>query len=113
MAQLRRFARVGCKLTPEQWVAAIEKLESVEQDYSPLWGSILKQAIRRVYPGFNETYYGYRSFTHLLQDAANLNIIETEREPRGRGFIITRFGEADVPRITDAKPQATPRKRKR
>ena len=40
----------------------------IEQDYDPLWGSTLKQAIRRVYPGFNEGYYGYGSFSDLLED---------------------------------------------
>ena len=44
----------------------LEVVHSVEQDYDPLWGSILKQAIRRVFPGFNEGYYGFRSFSDLL-----------------------------------------------
>src|SRR5271157_2270956 len=46
----------------------LEVIHSVEQDYDPLWGSTLKQAIRRVYPGFNEGYYGYGSFSDLLED---------------------------------------------
>ncbi|MFW6125406.1 MAG: NYN domain-containing protein [Pirellulales bacterium] len=46
----------------------LEVLSSAEQDYDPLWGSTLKQAIRRVHPGFNEGYYGYRSFSDLLED---------------------------------------------
>ena len=46
----------------------LEVLHSIEQDYDPLWGSILKQAIRRVYPGFSESYYGYGSFSDLLED---------------------------------------------
>ncbi|MGD0044834.1 MAG: NYN domain-containing protein, partial [Isosphaeraceae bacterium] len=46
----------------------IEVVHSVEQDYDPLWGSTLKQAIRRIYPGFNEGYYGYGSFSDLLED---------------------------------------------
>ena len=43
-------------------------LETVEEDYDPLWGSTLKQAIRRVYPGFSEGYYGYGTFSDLLED---------------------------------------------
>ena len=46
----------------------LEVLQSVEQDYDPFWGSLFKQAIRRVYPGFNEGYYGYGSFSELLED---------------------------------------------
>ena len=46
----------------------LEVLPSVEQDYDPLWGSTLKQAIRRVHPGFSESYYGYGSFSDLLEE---------------------------------------------
>ena len=51
---------------------------------SPLWGSTLKQAIRRVYPGFNEGYYGYGSFSDLLEDIKAKGLIELEYdESRG------------------------------
>jgi uncharacterized protein (TIGR00288 family) len=62
----------------------LEVLHSVEQDYDPLWGSTLKQAIRRVYPGFNEGYYGYGSFSDLLEDLKARGLIELEYdESRG------------------------------
>jgi uncharacterized protein (TIGR00288 family) len=62
----------------------LEVLHSVEQDYSPLWGSTLKQAIRRVYPGFNEGYYGYRTFSDLLEDVQAKGLIELDYdEERG------------------------------
>ncbi|MGE4003068.1 MAG: NYN domain-containing protein, partial [Planctomycetaceae bacterium] len=51
----------------EAFDRVVEVLQSIEQDYDPLWGSSLKQAIRRVYPGFNEGYYGFASFSKLLQ----------------------------------------------
>jgi uncharacterized protein (TIGR00288 family) len=56
----------------------LEVVHSIEQDYDPLWGSTLKQAIRRVYPGFNEDYYGYRSFSDLLEDLQDLKLIQLE-----------------------------------
>ena len=59
-------------------------LQSVEQDYDPLWGSLLKQTIRRVYPGFSESYYGYGSFSDLLEDIKSKGLIELEYdESRG------------------------------
>lgn len=59
-------------------------LHSVEQDYDPLWGSTLKQAIRRVHPSFNEEYYGYGSFSDLLEDIKAKGQIELEYdESRG------------------------------
>jgi hypothetical protein len=62
----------------------VEVVHSVEQDYDPLWGSTLKQAIRRVYPGFNEGYYGYGSFSDLLEDIQAKGLVELEYdESRG------------------------------
>ena len=62
----------------------LEVLPSAEQDYDPLWGSTLKQAIRRVHPGFNEGYYGYRSFSDLLEELKAKGLIELEYDD-GRG----------------------------
>ena len=62
----------------------LEVVHSVEQDYDPLWGSTLKQAIRRVHPGFNEGYYGYNSFSELLEDIKSKGLIELEYD-EGRG----------------------------
>jgi len=56
----------------------LEVLQSMEQDYDVVWGSALKQAVRRVYPGFNEGYHGYASFSKLLQDIAAKGAIELE-----------------------------------
>ena len=53
-------------------------VSSLESDYDPLWGSIVKQTVKRVYPGFNESYYGYRSFSALLEDAAENGSIMLE-----------------------------------
>ncbi len=62
----------------------LEVLHSVEQDYDPVWGSLLKTAIRRVFPGFNEGYYGYRNFSALLEDLKARGLIELEYdESRG------------------------------
>lgn len=56
----------------------LEVLESLEQDYDTVWGSALKQAVRRVYPGFNESYYGYTNFSQLLKDVAKKDLIELD-----------------------------------
>lgn len=83
------------------------------ENHDTLYASMVKETMKRKKPSFDESYYGYRSFTHLLLDAAKLNIIEMEREPRGRSFVITRFGEADVQLSAGTKPQAAPKQRKR
>ncbi len=62
----------------------IEIVRSLQTEYDPLWGSLVKQTIRRVYPGFNEGSYGYRTFAELLQDAEKRDLILIEYdESRG------------------------------
>ena len=62
----------------------LQTVVSLEADYDPLWGSLVKQAVKRVYPGFNERYYGFRSFSELLEEAQQSGIIELEfDEDRG------------------------------
>ena len=53
----------------------VETVESLEADYDPIWGSMVKQTVKRVYPGFNEAYYGYKSFSELLEDAAKQGLV--------------------------------------
>jgi uncharacterized protein (TIGR00288 family) len=68
----------------------IEVLQSVEQDYDTVWGSLLKQVIRRVYPGFNEGYYGYRSFSDLLEDIKSRGLIDLEYDESRGNYIVRR-----------------------
>jgi uncharacterized protein (TIGR00288 family) len=86
----------GRRRTDRKEVALDQLLEivrSLERDYDPLWGSLVKQTIRRVYPGFNESYYGYRTFSDLLKDAElNSLIILEYDESRGNYKIQLRDG---------------------
>ena len=50
----------------------VETLEAIAQEREadePIWGSMIKQAIKRINPGFNERAYGFRSFNDLLLEA--------------------------------------------
>ncbi len=58
-----------------------------------LWGSHVKQTLKRKRPNFDEGYYGFRSFTALLQEAANRKLLEIEKPEKGGGYLITGFGE--------------------
>ena len=46
-----------------------------------LWASMIKDTMKRKKPSFNESYYGYRSFTDLLEDAERKNIIKPQEGP--------------------------------
>ena len=67
---------------------AMERLAStvgsLMSDYDPVWGSLVKQTIKRVYPGFSESYYGYRTFADLLEDAEAAGVVKLDLdESRG------------------------------
>lgn len=66
-------------------------VNSLEDDYDPVWGSLIKQTLRRVHPGFDETYYGYRSFSEMLEDAAANELLEIEYDKQ-RGNYKVRSG---------------------
>lgn len=84
----RAVPRKGGKKDADKKHEAIERLlkivRSLELDYEPLWGSMVKQAIRRVYPDFNEAYYGYGNFSDLLEEARTQGLLKLEfDEARG------------------------------
>ncbi len=54
-----------------------------------IWGSMIKQTLKRRKPGFNETYYGFRSFNELLEAAGEEGLFELQRDERSGGFIIS------------------------
>ena len=53
-----------------------------------LWGSMVKQAIKRRKPGFSESYYGYRSFNQLLEELQDKGLLELERDDKSGGYTI-------------------------
>jgi uncharacterized protein (TIGR00288 family) len=56
-----------------------------------VWGSMVKQALKRRQPGFNESYYGFRSFGKLLDEAKARKLIEIEPDEKSGGVIIKSF----------------------
>jgi len=53
-----------------------------------VWGSMIKQTLKRRRPGFNESNYGFRSFSDLLQDAEDRGLLDLEMDERSGGYVI-------------------------
>ena len=49
---------------------------------------MIKQALKRRNPGFNESYHGYKSFNGLLEDAQVRGFLSLERDEKSGGYIV-------------------------
>jgi uncharacterized protein (TIGR00288 family) len=67
--------------------------ERGEQD--KVWGSMVKQALKRRKPGFSETYHGFRTFGKLLEEAQARKLLELEHDEKSGGYIICSFNAED------------------
>jgi uncharacterized protein (TIGR00288 family) len=67
----------------------IDDLYSERGDEDKLWGSMVKQALKRRKPGFNETYHGFRSFGKLLEEMASRDMLKMDHDQKSGGYIIT------------------------
>lgn len=69
-------------------MVTIEDLFGERGEEDKVWGSMVKQALKRRKPGFNEVYHGFRSFGELLEEAQARNLLKFERDERSGGYII-------------------------
>jgi uncharacterized LabA/DUF88 family protein len=89
-----------------------------------LWGSMVKETMKRKKPSFNETYYGFRTFSHLLEDAQRRGIVTLRRDQRSGSYIVEDLGAAASstgaarseppsaaagPRLVESAPATAPR----
>jgi uncharacterized protein (TIGR00288 family) len=65
-----------------------EALYAERGDRSKLWGSMIKQTIKRRKPQFNESYYGFSSFSDLLEEAEARELLTLEMDERSGGYIV-------------------------
>ncbi|MFZ3222462.1 MAG: NYN domain-containing protein [Rugosibacter sp.] len=69
-------------------VETVEALMSERGGEATLWGSMVKPTLQRRKPGFTESYYGYRSFRHLLEDAKKRKLLIVERDEKSGQYAI-------------------------
>jgi hypothetical protein len=69
----------------------VETLEAVAEERAenePIWGSMIKQAIKRRHPGFNERAHGFRSFNDLLAEAQKRGLLILQHDERSGGYTV-------------------------
>jgi uncharacterized LabA/DUF88 family protein len=85
-------------------VETFDALVSERGDSGKIWASTLKQAIKRRKPDFNETYFGFRAFGNLLDEAQARGLLELGRDEKSGTYVYRSSGEM-VDRETTAEPE--------
>ena len=74
----------------------IETLATITEargENEPIWGSMIKQAIQRRHPGFNERAHGFRSFKHLLEEAQTRGLLKLGADQKSGGYTVRTISE--------------------
>ena len=77
----------------------VETLDAVTEERGvnePIWGSMIKQTIKRRHPGFNERAYGFRSFNDLLAEAQKRGLIRLQPDEKSGGYTVWAVERAAV-----------------
>jgi len=86
----------GARKTPETKkqdavelvIETVEALIAERGEADKIWGSMVKQALKRRKPGFTESYYGFRTFGQLIEYGQSRGLLELESDERSGGYII-------------------------
>jgi uncharacterized protein (TIGR00288 family) len=69
----------------------VEALFKERGEEEKVWGSMVKQTLKRRKPGFNESYHGFRTFGELLEEAQQRKLLELELDDKSGGYIIRSY----------------------
>lgn len=79
-----------------------EALVTDRDDGGRIWASVLKEAIKRRNPGFNENYYGFRTFGNLLEEAQARGLLDFGRDEKSGTWVARGTGVPTAPAPTSA-----------
>jgi len=68
----------------------LDSMQALQREnYDVIWGSMIKQTMQRKQPYFNESYYGYKSFSELLEDAQRQGLLSMKKDVKSGGYIVS------------------------
>ncbi|SHG57077.1 NYN domain-containing protein [Massilia sp. CF038] len=85
-------------------VEMFDALVSERGDSGKIWASLLKDTLKRRRPDFNETYYGFRTFGNLLEEAQNRGMLEFGRDEKSGAYVY----RSSVPHAVNAPVSEAP-----
>jgi uncharacterized protein (TIGR00288 family) len=78
------------KKKQEVFRLVIDSIQALgRENYDVIWGSMIKQTMQRKQPYFNESYYGYKSFSELLEDAQRHGILSMKKDAKSGGYVVS------------------------
>jgi uncharacterized LabA/DUF88 family protein len=78
------------KKKQEVFRLVLDSLQALlRENYDVIWGSMVKQTMQRKQPYFNESYYGYKSFSELLEDAERHGILSMKKDAKSGGYVVS------------------------
>jgi uncharacterized protein (TIGR00288 family) len=82
---------------PEQkkkmFTLLMESLIALRRENKELiYSSMVKDTMKRKKPSFNEGYYGYNTFSELLEDAQKQGLLDLEKSKSSGTYVVVRFG---------------------
>jgi len=95
----------------EMVVETFDALVSERGDTGKIWASLLKDTLKRRRPDFSETYYGFRTFGNLLEEAQTRGLFEFGRDEKSGTYVFrsAQAIEALGAGVSEAEPlQAAP-----
>ncbi|HSC07531.1 MAG TPA: NYN domain-containing protein [Steroidobacteraceae bacterium] len=72
----------------DQLVSTLEALIAERGEDERIWGSMIKQALKRRQPGFNESYHGFAGFNELLEEAQTRGLVTLEHDEKSGGYTV-------------------------
>ena len=78
------------KKKQEVFRLVLDSLQALRREnYDVIWGSMVKQTMQRKQPYFNESYYGYKSFSELLEDAERHGLLTMKKDAKSGGYVVS------------------------
>ena len=71
-------------------MATLDDIFEERGDGTQVWGSMIKQTLKRRQPGFSERYHGFPSFGALLEEVASRGLMQLQHDEKSGGYIVTR-----------------------
>jgi uncharacterized protein (TIGR00288 family) len=85
-------------------VETFDALVSERGDSGKIWASLLKDTLKRRRPDFTETYYGFRTFGNLLEEAQTRGLFEFGRDEKSGTYVYRSANSQPAEALADAEP---------